>query len=327
MINKSRKLCMTVLVLLLLCTMFSFGYAKEKTVIRMVTPFKTGHIIADASEAFKMLVEEETDGQITVELKEGYGSEISCSKECATGVVDMQWAGGQPIQDYAPEYFFFNAPFVIKDYNHFQRVWKSRLGKECRKLIEKKGNMVCLSTLYRGFRQTTANKLLINPNDFVGLHLRLPLVPDWVTVWEALGAAPIQFPLDQLYNVLKEKQAESSEGDLAQIASYNLHEVQTHLIMTNHLVAVGWATANKKFFDSLSNIEREIIIRNLEKAAEWATIKTKLDEGKYLNSLKTAGMIVVTPDVDAIRAKAEPAVNNLFKTKYPVTTWAEILKI
>ncbi|HYH04118.1 MAG TPA: TRAP transporter substrate-binding protein, partial [Bacillota bacterium] len=218
-------------------------------------------------------------------------------------------------------------PFVIKDFDHFQRVWKSRLGKDCRKLIEKNGNMVCLSTLYRGFRQTTANKSLNIPNDFVGLRLRLPLVPDWVTVWEALGTAPVQFPLDQLYTVLKDQQAESSEGDLAQIASYNLHEVQTHLILTNHLVAVGWATANKKFFNSLSCADREIIFRNMEKAAEWATIKTKLDEGKYLNNLKNAGMIVVTPDASAIRDKAEPAVNNLFKNKYPVTTWAEILKI
>jgi hypothetical protein len=36
-------------------------------------------------------------------------------------------------------------------------------------------------------------------------------------------------------------------------------------------------------------------------------------------------MTVVTPDAAAIRAAAEPAINNLFATKWTVTTWAEVL--
>ncbi|HYH03190.1 MAG TPA: hypothetical protein VEC37_08825, partial [Bacillota bacterium] len=69
--------------ILLLFTFFitlSFANAalNDQVVIKMVTPFKPGHIIADASEAFKMLVQEETAGRITIQLNEGYGSEISC---------------------------------------------------------------------------------------------------------------------------------------------------------------------------------------------------------------------------------------------------------
>jgi hypothetical protein len=36
-------------------------------------------------------------------------------------------------------------------------------------------------------------------------------------------------------------------------------------------------------------------------------------------------MQVVIPDADSFRAKAKPAVEQLFKTTWPVTTWAEVL--
>jgi len=36
-------------------------------------------------------------------------------------------------------------------------------------------------------------------------------------------------------------------------------------------------------------------------------------------------MQVVIPDADSLREKGKPAVEQLFKTEWPVTTWAEVL--
>jgi hypothetical protein len=36
-------------------------------------------------------------------------------------------------------------------------------------------------------------------------------------------------------------------------------------------------------------------------------------------------MQVVIPDAESFRAKAKPTVDELFKTQWSVTTWAEIL--
>jgi hypothetical protein len=41
--------------------------------------------------------------------------------------------------------------------------------------------------------------------------------------------------------------------------------------------------------------------------------------------LQRKGMQVVIPDADSFRAKAKPAVDDLFKTQWSVTTWAEVL--
>ena len=67
----------------------------------------------------------------------------------------MQATGGQPLEISAPQYFFLNAPFVMKDFEHFMRVWQGPLGTQARELVEKNGNQTYLGIVYRGLRQTT----------------------------------------------------------------------------------------------------------------------------------------------------------------------------
>jgi hypothetical protein len=53
--------------------------------------------------------------------------------------------------------------------------------------------------------------------------------------------------------------------------------------------------------------------------------KLSTGESSYLLDLQRKGMQVVIPDADLFRAKAKPTVEELFKTEWSVTTWAEVL--
>jgi TRAP-type transport system periplasmic protein len=298
---------------------------KAKTVIKMSTAFKQGHILSDASRKFKEIVESESKGSIRVDLVEGVAKEEDINIDCSKGLVDMQFTGGYPLEIFAPKYFFFNAPYVIKDYDHFLRVWNGELGKKAQEQVLKDGNMVFLGTAFRGLRQTTSKKPIKGPKDIQGLKLRLPVVKTWLAVWKAVGAEPVPIPLTELYQSLKDGKADASEGDLPQIDSFKLSEVQSYLSITNHLVAIGWATYNSKAFEKLSEQDKKIVQDAMTKACDWATEKTKTNDGALLEKLKAAGMKVIIPDADAIRAKAKPAVEELFKTEWPVTTWKEVL--
>ena len=77
------------------------------------------------------------------------------------------------------------------------------------------------------------------------MKLRLPPIPTWMAVWKAMDASPVPLPLTELYSGLKSGKADASEGDLPQISSFKLDEVQTHLIITNHLVQTGGMLINK----------------------------------------------------------------------------------
>jgi len=298
--------------------------AADKT-IRLASPFKSGHILIDASEKFKEICEKDSGGKIAVQVQPGAGTEEEINVWCSQGKVEMQATGGQPLEISAPQYFFFNAPYVMKDFEHFMRVWNGPLGKKAREQVEKNGSQSYLGIVYRGLRQTTSKKPLYSPADVHGLKLRLPTVKTWIAVWKEIGADPVPITLPELYNSLKDGKAEGSEGDLPQIASFKLNEVQNYLTITNHLVQTGGILISKPFFDKLSKPEQDVVVKAANQATDWANAKIKTGENMLLVDLQRKGMTVVIPDAESFRAKGKPAVEELFKKEWPVTTWAEVL--
>jgi TRAP-type C4-dicarboxylate transport system substrate-binding protein len=258
-------------------------------------------------------------------MQVGVKSEEEINDLCSKGTIEMQTNGNRPLEIYAPQYFFLGAPYVLKDLDHFMRIWQGNLGKKAREQVEKNGNLIHLGIVYRGLRQTTSKKPLYTPADAYGLKLRLPVVPTWIAVWKEIGAEPVPVPLPDLYKSLKEGKAEASEGDLSQITSFKLDEVQTHLTITNHMVQTGNFLINKTFFNGLSKEDQNLILKASKEVCDWANEKMKKGEKALLIELQRKGMQVVIPDADSFREKAKPAVEQLFKTTWPVTTWAEVL--
>jgi len=298
---------------------------EKKTVIRIGSPFKAGHILVDAAEKFKELVTQRSGGRIEVQIEAGTKSEEEINKLNSAGALEMQSNGTMYIEVYAPPYYFVSAPYVMKDFDHYLRVWNGKLGQQAQAQMEKNGNLNFLGSINRGVRQTTAKKPLYTPADVYNLKLRLPVLPTWVAIWKAIGADPVPLPLTQLYAGLKSGKADASEGDVSQITSFKLNEVQTHLIMTNHMVTIGGILIHKPFFDGLSKADQTQVTQAAKEACDWANAKMKAAESSYVLELQRKGMQVVIPDADSFRAKAKPAVDELFKAQWSVTTWAEVL--
>ena len=299
--------------------------ATGKTTIRIGTPFKPGHILVDTSEKFKQLVETRSGGRIAVVIDAGTKTEIDINKLNSAGALEMQSNGTNFLELYAPRYYFFTGPYVMKDFDHYMRVWNGKLGQQAMAEMEKNGNLKYLGTIYRGLRQTTTKKPVYTPADLYGVKLRLPPIPTWMAVWKAEDATPVPLALPELYSGLKSGKADASEGDLPQISSFKLDEVQSHLVMTNHLVQTGGMLINKRFFDGLSGSDQALVVKAAQEACDWANDKMKTGELGYLIELQRKGMQVVIPDADSFRTRAKPAVEELFKTQWSVTTWADVL--
>jgi tripartite ATP-independent transporter DctP family solute receptor len=332
-IMRAAKLGFILSILALSCFLFAcaemaptvkpMATAGKKTTIRIGSPFKGG-IVVEAAEKFKEIVEKGSGGRIEVKIDAGTKSEEVICKSNRNGEIEMQSNGTWFLQDYAPPYYFFTGPYVMKDFDHYMRAWNGKLGQAARAQLEK-NDLKHLGTVYRGLRQMTTKKPVYTPADVYGLKLRLPNIPTWMAVWKAIGADPVGVSLPELYNSLKTGKAESSEGDLPQIQSFKLYQVQDHLIITNHLVQTAGILIHKPFFDKLSKADQDLIVKAGKEAEEWANNKIKTGEAAILVDLQRKGMQVVIPDADSFREKAKPAVDELFKTQWSVTTWAEVL--
>jgi TRAP-type C4-dicarboxylate transport system substrate-binding protein len=96
-------------------------------------------------------------------------------------------------------------------------------------------------------------------------------------------------------------------------------------MLTGHLVQTGGLTINKPFFDKLKKEYQDIILQAGKEATEWASNIIVTKEEELIKELGAKGMQIVQPDVNAFREKAKAAVEELFKTEWPVTTWEEVL--
>jgi TRAP-type C4-dicarboxylate transport system substrate-binding protein len=330
---RSAKLGFILSILALSCFLFACAEtgpavkaaapAGKKTTIRIASPFKGG-IVVEAAEKFKELVEKGSGGRFEVKIDAGTKSEADIAKMNRAGELEMQSNGTQFLEFYAPPYYFFTGPYVMKDFDHYMRAWNGKLGQAARTQLEK-NDLKYLATIYRGLRQTTAKKPLYTPADAYNLKLRLPPIPSWMAVWKAIGTDPVGVPLPELFNSLKTGKAEASEGDLPQIQSFKLDQVQSHLIITNHLVQTAGILIHKPFFDKLSKADQNLIVKAGKEAEEWANNKIKTGEAAILVELQRKGMQVIIPDANSFREKAKPAVDELFKTQWSVTTWADVL--
>lgn len=299
--------------------------------IRVATPFAKGHILADTALRFKDELERRAPHiKVSVEasvLNEQTINPAMQGCKASERVAEIMLTGGQPLQDYSPRYFFFNGPYVIRDWAHLMDVWHGELGEAMVRELEANGKIVSLEPVYRGYRQFTSNKPITTPADFKGLKLRLPPIKDWIAVWDSLGTQAVQVPLPGIYDALKTGAAEASEGDLTQIQSLKLYEVQSQLVLTNHLVGFGVTAANACFYrNELSAADRSKVRSAMRKAARWGTAKIQANESALIAQLQAAGMKVVQPDAEAIRKAAEPAIGQLFAKDWTVTTWQDVLE-
>ena len=264
----------------------TYGSGKRRLSVSQAR-LKAG-IVVEAAEKFKELVEKGSGGRIEVKIDAGTKAEIDINKMNRTGEIEMQSNGTKFLEIYAPPYYFFTGPYVMKDFDHYMRAWNGKLGQQARAQLEK-NDLKYLATIYRGLRQTTTKKPVYTPADAYNLKLRLPPVPTWMAVWKAIGTDPVGVPLPELYNSLKTGKAEASEGDLPQIQSFKLDEVQSHLIITNHLVQTAGILINKPFFDKLSKADQDLIVKAGKEAEEWANNKIKTGEAAILVDLQRKG--------------------------------------
>lgn len=292
----------------------------------LASSYEPGHILVEAAEDFKAQMEEETDGQFTVEVVAGgaYGGEEDHAELLLEESIHGAAVGTPVWVRYVEDYFIFNVPFSIRDHDHLLSIMQSDVMEEGRENLRAEANHRMIGGdhpwIYRGTRHFTANEPVQSPEDVQGMDLRMPQIDAWVEVWSEIGAQPTPVSLDELYTALQTGTVDASEGPPDQISSFNLNEVQSHYSLTSHHITPGAIYVANEWFEGLDETYQELIQEIGPSIHEEAT-QTSMDrEEDLITELDEAGMeIVEDVDTEAFRDQGEPAVRQLFEENWVVT--------
>ncbi len=269
----------------------TFAHAQTLRLAHGAAPANPRH---EAALRFAELVEENTDGDITVTVFPSgqLGDERQSLEALASGAIDFALAGTPLFAAYAPELELLDMPYLFTDVNTAWEVLDGPLGAELTAPLVDSGFQV-LAFWENGLRHITNDVRPINtPADIDGLKLRVAGSRVRLATFEAFGASPVPISFSELYLALSQGVVDGQENPLANIHSARFAEVQGYLTLSGHVYGALPLAVASSTWEDLSEDHRAAIMAAAEAARDFHRQRVQELEAELLAELEEAGMEV-----------------------------------
>jgi len=285
------------------------AFAQAKVTLKLGHLGNEENVWHKASLKFAEEVSKRTNGEVEVKVfpNEQLGKETDLIKGIQLGTVDFTITG-ESLQNWAPAAALLAVPYAIRDFEHLDKVVNGPIGQKIALAIEDKTQLKPLAYFARGARELTSNRPIKTPEDLNGLKLRVPNVPLFVKVWEALGAKPTPMAFSEVFTSLQNHTIDAQENPLALIKSASLPEVQKYVNRTDHVLSWIYLVGGSKKLGRLTPEQQKAITEAAKAAQAYERELFLADEKQLEADLKAKGMEFVEADKAAFAAKAQQAV-------------------
>ena len=258
---------------------------------------------------FAKLVNEKTDGAVEIQVfpNEQLGKEMELIQALQMGTADFT-ISGESMQNWAPLAALLATPYAIRDLDHLKKVIDSSANEKISQQIVEKVKVRPVAAFGRGPRDLTSNRPIKKPADLNGMILRVPNVPIFVAVWEALGAKPTPMAFSEVFTSLQQGTIAGQENPLALIKSASFYEVQKCVNLTEHVISWIYIIMSERKFQKLPKKYQDAILEAGKIVSAHALENLVKEESEYRKFLEEKGMEFVKVDKAAFQKIAEKAV-------------------
>jgi C4-dicarboxylate-binding protein DctP len=261
---------------------------------------KFSHVVAvdtpkgQAAEYFKKLVEERSNGAIKVEVYPNASlyDDREALEALSMNAIQMAAPSFSKFTSFVPQLELFDLPFLFNDVDHLHRVLNGEVGQKLLEMVGKKG-LVGLAYWDNGFKELSANKPLIKPEDAAGLKFRIMSSKVLEAQFKALGANPQVLPFSEVYSALQQGVVDACENPLSNFYTKKFYEVQKDLTISNHGYLGYMVVTNKLFWKKLNDDQRALVSQAMKEATEYADKLAQDMDVKYLGDIKAAGTTTI----------------------------------
>ncbi|RYG73185.1 DctP family TRAP transporter solute-binding subunit [Lentibacillus lipolyticus] len=248
-----------------------------------------------AAEDFKEKIENESDGQLEVELYPNgslYDSDREAIEAVQLGNIEMTIPAVAALSSFNKKMMVFDLPFLFDDYEDVYSVLDGELGQELLSDLEEK-DLKGLVFAANGFRHMTNNEGPVeSPDDLKGLKLRTMESEVQTDSFKAFGANASPFAFGELYTALQQGTYDAMEQPISLIYTNKFYEVQKYLTLSKHFYAPTALIMNNDFYNNLSDDLQDLV---MEASKEYRSEQRELAENqdkKWLEEIKKEGMKV-----------------------------------
>ena len=272
----------------------------------------------------------ETNGQVAINLfpNNQLGSDTDMMTQLRSGALELATMPGTVLSTLIPTASLTGVGFAFTNYDKVWAAMDGDVGKFIRGSIEKVGLVPFEAVWDNGFRQITSSTHPIKtPEDLANFKIRVPVVPLWVAMFSAFGAAPVSIPLNEAYSALQTKIADGQENPLALIESAKFYEVQKYLSLTNHAWDGFWLLSSARIWKTIPQNVQQVMQKHFNAAAKKQRDDIVQANAEYQKTLESKGLTFNPTQAEAFQAAlAKTSFYKDAKAKFGNEAWALLQK-
>jgi tripartite ATP-independent transporter DctP family solute receptor len=253
-----------------------------------------------------------TDGRYKIEVfpASQLGNENQINEGLGLGTVDMIYTGVAFAGSIYGPIAISNAPYILRDFDHWKAYRDSPLFLELAKGYDDKTGHKVVALTYYGQRNVTANKEIRKPEDMKGMKLRVPPAPLFKMFTQSVGANATPIAFAEVYLALQQGTVDGQENPLPTIMAKKLYEVQSHIMLSGHITESLLTIVGGHVWSEMSPEDQQVFSEVLKEAAARSTDAIRASEQKLADEFKALGKTVVEVDREAFRQAAIPLHND-----------------
>ncbi|MBX3454471.1 sialic acid TRAP transporter substrate-binding protein SiaP [Ferrovibrio sp.] len=248
--------------------------------------------------------------QIEVFPASQLGNENQINEALTLGTVDIIYTGVAFAGSIHKPIAISNAPFILRDFNHWKAYRDSKLFTDIASGYEQKTKHKVTALTYYGQRHLTANKAINKPEDMKGMKLRVPPAPLFLMFTKSVGANATPIAFAEVYLALQQKTVDGQENPLPTIMAKKFYEVQSHIMLSGHITESLLSIVGGHVWNKLNADEKKAFDEVLKQAASRATDAIRASEQKLAEEFRKLGKTVVDVDRGPFIAAAQPLHND-----------------
>ncbi len=191
-----------------------------------------------------------------------------------------------------PELRFLDLPFLAPSREDMYELLDGEPGQMLLASIGADQGLVGVTFWESGFKQFTANREIHEPEDFRGLNIRVMKSRTIMDQYRALGANPIPIAFKKTYQALKDGVVDGEENPLVSIVNMKFHEVQSHVVISNHAYLGYCLCFSRKILESLPDDLQEILKSTAIELTPFERKETIEREQRFIQEIKDSGTSV-----------------------------------
>lgn len=263
----------------------------------------------NGAERFKEIVEEESEGAITVDLYPGgqLGQERDINESILEGSIQIG-VGAGALAALAPIMNLLELPFLIQDQAHMNRIVDSEVSEQIAAKIADAGFYV-LDWFSTGDSSIqTVDTPITEPSDLQGLKLRSIENPALADALQSLGANPTPMPYGEIYTGIQTNVIEGATLDWGSVDSMHLAELIGYATSPDaaFLAEPRPVIVSSEFWEGLNEAERELIGSAMEEAAAYEREYFAETLDQAVANVIEAGVTITELDSEAFLAALQP---------------------